>query len=274
MINLSSVLKKAYFSRYFELKVAESSKEGLLPGPVYLSIGQELTSSTLSELTKGYAVFAQHRNHSIYLAHGGDPQSLKDELFGQQRGCCQGKGGSPCVQDLNVPMYGHHGLIGENIPIATGYALATQKPVICYFGDAAAEEDYALASFGFAATQRLPILFICEDNDLSILTRKKERRSWRIDRIAEEMGMFSCACPDEPSDVCRVAEKAIKRLPALLNITTTRFHWHVGANTDGWPKFDRLERFKGTVDNGQEIEDKTKEKVTMMWKGKTNDNQS
>ncbi len=257
----------------------EAVKKGLITCPVYLSIGQESISATISELTKDWAVFAQHRCHSVYLAHGGDPVALIDELLDRETGCNRGRGGSPCIQDLSIPMFGHHGLIGENIPLATGYALATGKPTVVYFGDAAAEEDYALASFGFAATHKLPILYVCEDNGLSILTPIKDRRSWHMCNIVRAFGIavdddevcldfnssYSTGIEDQHSDIYRRVSFLIDRLPAYINISTERHMWHAGISSDGPPKVDRLAEMKEHIKNADKIERQIKNKVEKLW---------
>ena len=71
-------------------------------------------------------------------------------------------------------MYGHVGLIGDQVPVAAGFSLVkNDKITVCYFGDGAAEEDYVLATLGFASQKKLKILFICDDNNLSVLTQKR-----------------------------------------------------------------------------------------------------
>ena len=86
----------------------------------------------------------------VLLADGGNPRKLVDELVGINTGTNR-MGGSPAIYDLNIGMYGHVGLIGDQVPVATGYSIINKKDiVVCYFGDGAAEEDYVLASFGFA----------------------------------------------------------------------------------------------------------------------------
>lgn len=256
------IFRKMCLIRYFEFQVCEAVKKNLIPGPVYLSIGQEAISATISTIIKGYAVFAQHRCHSVYLAHGGNPERLVDELLGYETGCCGGKGGSPCIQDLTIPIYGHHGLIGENIPLATGYALAMNKPTVVYFGDAAAEEDYAAASFGFAATHKLPILYICEDNNLSILTPVKDRRSWKVVDIAAGFGLHALDLEDEPEEII----KAVKdiSLPALVNIRTCRHYWHVGIGNDGPPARDRLGELRNKIPD-VEIETEIRTYIKDLW---------
>lgn len=263
--NLKEIFRKMCLIRYFELQVVEAVKNNLVPGPVYLSVGQEAISATISTLTTNYAVFTQHRGHSVYLAYGGNMERLIDELLGRRTGCCEGRGGSPCVQDLDIPMYGHHGLIGENIPLATGYALATGKPTIAYFGDAASEEDYALTSFGFAASHKLPILYVCEDNGLSILTPIKDRRSWNVYDVTSAMGLKSAAIVDDPKVILHTVKMLIKHLPAFVNVQTCRHLWHVGIGYDGPPERDRLNEMKSIVPNAVEIEDEIRAYVRDLW---------
>ena len=264
-MNLEEIFRRMCLIRYFELQVVEAVKEGLIPGPVYLSVGQEAPSATISTLTKGYSVFTQHRGHSVYLAYGGSIEGLIDELLGRRTGCCSGKGGSPCIQDLNIPMHGHHGLIGENIPLATGYALALGKPTVVYFGDAASEEDYALTSFGFATTHKLPILYVCEDNDLSILTPIKDRRSWNVYDVTSAMGLKSANILDDPQIIFDTVKGLINHLPAFINIQTVRHLWHAGVGTDGPPERDRLNEMRNKVPDALKIEDEIKTYVGELW---------
>ncbi len=260
------VFRRMCLIRQFEQGAAQASTAGLTSGPVYLSIGQESPSATISTLTKGYSVFAQHRCHSVYLAHGGDPRVLRDELLGRESGCCRGRGGSPCLQDLSIPLFGHHGLIGENIPLGTGYALATQKPTVIYFGDAAGEEDYALTSFGFAATHRLPVLYVCEDNDLSILTPIQDRRSWDLQEVVGAMGLPGATIDDDPQLIFDTTRELLAQLPAFITIKTCRHRWHAGAGTDGPPAWDRLALFRSTFPDADAIENQVTLEVDELWR--------
>lgn len=264
-MDLQEVYRKMCLVRHFELQVVEALKQNLIPGYVYLSVGQEAPSAAISMLTQGYSVFAQHRCHSVYLSHGGNIERLIDELLGLETGCCGGRGGSPCIQDLDIPMYGHHGLIGENIPLATGYALATGRPTVVYFGDAASEEDYALTSFGFAATRRLPVLYVCEDNDLSILTPIKDRRSWNVYDVTRAMGLNSAAIVDDPQVILDTVGELARSLPAFVNIRTCRHLWHAGYGSDGPPKWDRVRETRGIVPNAAQIDEQVETYVTELW---------
>ena len=264
-IDKNEVFRRMCLIRHFELQVAKAKDQGLLPGPIYLSVGQEAPSATISLLTAGYSVFTQHRGHSVYLAYGGDPDRLRDELLGLESGCCGGAGGSPGVQDLDIPMFGHHGFIGENVPLGVGYALGAQQPTVIYFGDAAAEEDYALASLGFAATHRLPVLLVCEDNDLSILTPIQDRRHWRIEDVAHSMGLATAAIDDDPSTIHEAVTELLCQLPAFINIKTCRHLWHTGTGNDGPPKWDRLDVFRREVPQAETIEQEVKDYTEQLW---------
>ena len=254
-------------TRYFELRAAAAYDQRQIPGSVYLSVGQEAPSAVVSMLTQGFAVFAQHRCHSVYLAYGGRPEVLRDELLGLESGCCRGRGGSPCVQDAALPMYGHHGLIGENIPLATGFCLASHRPTVAYFGDAAAEEDYALTSFGLASTHRLPILYVCEDNDLSILTPIKDRRTWAVHDVAAAMGLACAAIEDDPELIYDTVQGLLGRLPAFVNIKTCRHLWHTGVGTDGPPRWDQFCQFRSRVPDASRIEDQVSGSMEGLWQG-------
>lgn len=199
----------------FEDWVIENVNNGKITCPVYLSGGQEAIAATISELYPDAMVFPQHRGHSWYLAYGGDVQKLKDELLGLETGCSFGNGGSSDIQCEQV--IAHNGLMGENAPVGCGYALQTGKTCIIQLGDGSVEEDYVLASFGFAATHKLPVLFVVEDNGLAILTKTSVRRSWDINRVARAFGLNN---------------RNMKHLPALINFKTKRSYYHVGVGKD------------------------------------------
>ena len=82
-------------------------------------------------------------------------------------------GGSASIYSKKIKMYGHDGHMGTQVPIGIGACFTSKKPTIVFMGDASAEEDYVLGALGWASVKKLPILFIVEDNNLSILTEKK-----------------------------------------------------------------------------------------------------
>jgi pyruvate dehydrogenase E1 component alpha subunit len=175
------------------------------------------------------------------LSFGGDVVQLIDELLGKESGCAGGMGGSASIHSPQIGMYGHDGLMGSNSAIGVGACFASKQPTIVFLGDAAAEEDYALASYGWAATKNLPILFVIEDNDLSILTKKEARRNWEVHDVAAGMNIESYDIEDDPESILNMWNGLFDK-PKLLNIRTNRKFWHAGAGSDGEVK-DRLSKF-------------------------------
>lgn len=263
------MFRRICFIHYFELKTAWAYKGGLIHSPIYLSLGQESIAAAISTVISGYYIFTQHRGHATYLAFGGEPTKLIDELLGRPSGCTAGKGGSPMIQEPSINMIGHHGLIGENVPLAVGFALGSGKNTVCFFGDAAAEEDYVFGSLGFASTHKLPVLFVCEDNDLSILTRTEIRRNWEIADVAAALKMPAVDITDDPWLIAHQTKELTKNLPAFINCRTCRHLWHAGVGVDGPPEWDRFtlvkEELKTLGIDYTHIENQTKRYVDQLW---------
>jgi len=266
------MFSKVCLCRYFELNVKQMHEDGLIKIPIYLSVGQEIATSALSVAFKNPHIFAQHRCHDIYLAFGGNAEALIDELLHRSTGCAKGMGGSASIHSPEINMFGHDGLLGSQIPIAVGYALGAQKKVLAILGDGAAEEGYVLAAMGYAATKKLPILFICNDNNLSILTEVRMRRSWKIADIANSFGIRSIEIADDPWLVMHYVKMFENTLPAFINIHSTRVFWHAGTGTDGEPVQDRFSLVKeeisrlGLQAEAKNIEQESKNRLEKLFK--------
>ena len=162
--------------------------------------------------------------------------------------------------------------MGDQIPIAVGAALGSGKPTLAVSGDASVEEDYVFGAMGYAATKKLPILFVCEDNNLSILTQVQTRRSWNMADVARSLGMQSADITDDPWLIAYYVEQYRQsKLPAFLNIRTCRYLWHSGTGKDGEPEWNRFEIFKQELEGlglGQEarkIEDEARLEMEKLW---------
>ena len=158
-------IRKRIFSkicrvRFFELELQKLHNKKMIKTLIYLSLGQESIAASVSEAIKNPYVFFQHRGHAQYLCFGGNEKKLVDELLGLKTGSNKGMGGSPPIFDLKKKIYGHVGLIGDQVPVAAGYSMIKKKDtILCFFGDGAAEEDYVLAALGTVATKKFKILF-------------------------------------------------------------------------------------------------------------------
>jgi TPP-dependent pyruvate/acetoin dehydrogenase alpha subunit len=264
-----NVFKKTALNRHFEINVFENVKNKKINLPVYLSAGQEAISATISEICRVKKIkpllFPQHRCHSTYLSFGGNLQKLIFELFGSQKGCTNGMGGSASIHSEEIRMYGHDGHMGTQAPIGTGACFQSNKPTIVFMGDASAEEDYVLSALGWASTKNLPILFIVEDNNLSILTEKKIRRNWHMHNVAKSFNMKGFEIDDNPFSINKYANFFFKG-PLLLNIKTHRLFWHAGAGIDSDKIFDRYKNIKKLLgEDAEKIDLIIKNRMKKKW---------
>ena len=266
-----ALFRQLCVNRYFELQTAEVYKTGVIKMPIYLSLGQEHIPASIASVTKDFLIFAQHRAHSYYLSFGGDIRKLIDELLHRPTGCAEGMGGSASIHAPSIGMFGHSGLMGDQIPIAVGAALGSGKKVLAVMGDASAEEDYVFGAMGYAATKKLPVLFVCEDNNLSILTPVETRRNWNLPDVAKSLGMAAVDISDDPWLIAHYADAYLANLPAFINVRTCRQLWHAGAGSDGPPEWNRFELIKselkklGLETESEKIEDETRSVVRKIW---------
>lgn len=266
------MFKRVCRSRAFELRAKEAFDADLIKMPIYLSLGQEFVSAALAVAYHGSSIFAQHRCHDIYLSYGGDARALRDELLHRPTGCARGMGGSASIHDPAIPMFGHDGLMGTQVPIAVGYAAASGRNTLAVMGDASAEEDYVIASLGYAAHKKAPVLLVCADNGLSILTKVGVRRNWKMTDLAISFGMSAVEITDDPWTIMHYAKQFRSQLPAFMNIHTARHLWHSGTGRDGDPEWDRYHLVKqemaalGLENEARDIEQKTEAEIDNLWK--------
>lgn len=208
---------------------------------VHLSTGQETVGIALAHIFPEKEYFVTHRCVELFIALGVPLELIRDEILCLDSGCSKGKAGSlfSYIKD-NISIHSHTGFIGEQIPIATGFALASGKQTICVTGDGGAEEDYALQAYGFAATHKLPILFVCNDNDLSIESSIKQRRSWKLADLARTFGMNAIDVTDDPFTLMKIFKDLNNKMPAFINVRVNREYCHSGIEHTRLPKWDRF----------------------------------
>jgi len=246
-----TIYRKAALCREFEKETFNRLKDKSIKVPTYLSAGQEYIPATIASFLEinnivNRQIFIQHRGHSTYLSFNGNLDQLILELLGDSKGCSFGMGGSASIQSIEQNIIGHDGLMGSHGPIAVGMCYANKIPTIVFIGDAAAEEDYFLAALGWAVTKNLPILFVVEDNNLSILTEKRIRRSWDMHSVALGFGMEAYNIKDDPVEIINCLNNLFKK-PLLLNINTNRMFWQAGAGIDDNKIFCRHTEFGKTL---------------------------
>ena len=264
------VFNRASLCRNFDEVVFKKLQDKTIAYPTYLSVGQEYVPSSIAQVMKNKDIepdiFIQHRGHATYLSFGGSIVQLIDELLGRKSGCANGMGGSASIHSKEKNIYGHDGLMGSQVPIGVGSCYVSNKPTIVFMGDSSAEEDYVFSSIGWAATKNIPILFVVEDNNLSILTKKKVRRNWKMDSVAKGFGVKAYNISDDPDDIKKHLNGVFKK-PMLLNINTVRKYWHAGAGIDDPNVFDRYEHEKDELGSRAKIlDDVNKKVINELWK--------
>ena len=235
------VIKRAYFIESFERNILALEEKELLEIPVYLGLGQEYIAASLATYYENtqVAIFAQHRAHSYYLAFGGNASALKAEILGDvQTGCARGYGGSVGIYSKEINMFGHSGLMGEQIYLGVGWSFASKSRSLVILGDATIEEDYALPSIGFAAKHNLPVM-----------TPTSKRRSWSAPEVVNAFGVKSIDIEDDPKQIFQALDLIENDGPLFLNIRTQRKNRHVGAYLEGDIKWDRKKLFEEFISN-------------------------
>lgn len=224
--------------RMVEQAIATRYGEQKMRCPVHLSIGQEAVAvGVAAALQPDDRVLSSHRCHAHYLACGGDLRAMIAELHGSPDGCNGGRGGSMHLQGgqlvASLP------IVGSAIPVACGMALADKldgngRATVVFFGDAAVEEGVFHEAANLAAVKRLPVLFVCEDNGLSIhtpLPARQPDRPFAAIAMAHGLSVTEIGGQDVVTVArCAAAELSAVRAsgPAMLVCRTTRMAEHCG----------------------------------------------
>ena len=163
--------------RTFELTAEEKYKmEGKIRGFFHAYVGQEAIAAGCMTATKPEDIFiTAYRDHGLAIAKGVSVDSCMAELYGKATGCAKGKGGSMHFFGKEQHFYGGHGIVGAQIGTGTGLAFAenykgTDNVVLCFFGDGAARQGILHESFNLAMLWKLPVIYICENNNYAMGT--------------------------------------------------------------------------------------------------------
>jgi len=163
-----------YRTRRFEEEVFEFYKRGLMPGLAHLYIWQEaISAGACAALEETDYIGSTHRGHGHLISRGADLNRMMAEILGKGTGYSKGKGGSMHIMALDKGILGANGIVGGEIPIATGAAYASKlrgdnRVTIAFFGDSACNEGTFHESLNMAAAWDLPIVFVIENNGYGI----------------------------------------------------------------------------------------------------------
>jgi pyruvate dehydrogenase E1 component alpha subunit len=243
--------------RYFEQKCAEVYRIGKIGGFCHLYIGQEAISiGTQMALKEGDYVITAYRDHVQAMVAGMTPEAVMAELYGKEGGVVKGKGGSMHMFSKEHNFFGGHGIVGGQIGVGTGMAFAqkykgTDNVTLCFFGEAALNQGMFHESLNMAQLWKLPVIYICENNQYGMGTSQKRAMSLaNIAKKAEGYGMVGEFV--DGMDVMAVRDatlRAIDRarnesLPTLLEIRAYRYMGHSMSDPGKYRTTEEIKKYQ------------------------------
>jgi pyruvate dehydrogenase E1 component alpha subunit len=225
--------------RRFEEKAGQLYGMGLIGGFCHLYIGQEAVVVGLQATAEeGDNIITTYRDHGHMLATGMDPKGVMAELTGRRDGYSKGKGGSMHMFSKEKRFYGGHGIVGANVPLGAGLALADKyrgndRVTFTYFGDGAANQGQVAETYNMAELWDLPVIFVIENNQYAMGTSVK--RATKSPDFWERGAAYGIEGEMvDGMDVLAVkeaGEKAVKycrsgKGPYILEVMTYRYRGH------------------------------------------------
>jgi len=245
--------------RQFELMAEEKYKmEGKIRGFFHAYVGQEAIAAGCMTATKQEDAFITgYRDHGLALSKGVTAKACMAELYGKATGVAKGKGGSMHFFGIKERFFGGHGIVGGQIGVGAGIAFAekykgTDNVVLTFFGDGAARQGVLHETFNLAMLWKLPVIFICENNNYAMGT-SVERTSNVVDiyKLADSYEMPGDSVDGmSPESVHESVARAVKRAragegPTLLEIKTYRYKGHSISDPQKYRSKEEVEEYKG-----------------------------
>ena len=237
---LHGLLREMLLIRRFEEKAGQMYGLKKIGGFCHLYNGQEaVCSGAAAAMQKGLdRLLTGYRDHGHALALGLTPNEIMAELYGKATGCSKGKGGSMHMFNYEKGMWGGNGIVGGQIPLATGVAFAQkyQKDggaTIVFFGDGAIHQGAFHEAMNLAELWRLPVVFVCENNQYGMGTSVERASSVKDLYVKGQAygipskivdGMDVIAVLEEVKAAMNTARKEFQ--PAFLEIKTYRYKGH------------------------------------------------
>ena len=225
--------------RAFDERVAELFQGGEIKGTAHSYVGQEaVAAGVCANLGPDDFMASHHRGHGHCIAKGASVDRMMAELMGRESGYCRGLGGSMHIADLGLNILGANGIVGAAMPLSTGAGLAARldgsgRVAVAFFGDGASNQGVFHESLNLASVWKLPIVFVCENNQYALSTSYRDTTS--VAQVAERASAYGL--PGRTIDGNDVAEvhdavrEAVERAragegPSLIEAMTYRWGGH------------------------------------------------
>jgi pyruvate dehydrogenase E1 component alpha subunit len=262
--------RKMILIRRFEEEAARAYSQGKIGGFLHLYIGQEAVAvGAVAALKPEDYMITTYRDHGVALARGMAPRAAMAELFGKVTGCSKGLGGSMHFFDKEHNMLGGYGIVGGHIPLAAGTAFASKyrgenRVSMVFFGEGAVSIGDFHEGMSLAALWKLPIVFVCENNEYSMGTPMS--RTMSVEDVSmKALGYGIARDRFFAEDVLQVRDRlgeAIERArihsePTLVEVRTYRFRGHsmsdpgkyrTAEELEGQKKKDALQRSRSALE--------------------------
>lgn len=236
---LTACFRRMLLIREFEEALGDLFTRNLLGGTSHFCIGQEACAvGVVGAVRESDWLVSNHRGHGHLLARGLEPRRVMAELLGRADGYCGGRGGSQHMCAMDLCFLGTNGITGGGIPIGTGAAWALKYQerddiAVVFFGDGASNQGTFHESLNMAALQKLPVLFVCENNGYGM--SNPAAQAMAVPSVAQRAAAY--AIPGVVADgmdllaVLAAAGELAENVragqgPALLELTTYRFCGH------------------------------------------------
>ena len=243
--------------RRFEERAGEMYAKAKVGGFLHLAIGEEATIiGSVRALREGDYLISTYRSHGHALARGTSPDAVMAELFGRVDGCSRGRGGSMHMFDLERRFMGGYGIVGGNLPIGAGHALAsdyqgTDDVTLCVFGDGASNQGTFGETLNLAALWKLPVVFMVTNNQFGMGTAL-DRHSAVTDlhKRGEGFGVPGMRCDgmdvvDTHDTIAEAMRRAREdRQPMLVEAVTYRFRGHSMADPEEYRSKEQVAEWR------------------------------
>ena len=270
--------------RAFEERVGELTRANEVHGLIHLSIGQEgVAAGVCGELGPDDMVYSNHRAHGHAIALGAPLERVMAELMGREGGLCRGLGGSMHLVDIEHGLLGATGVVGGNVPLALGSALAGrmlggEQVAVVFFGDGAVQGGIFLESVNLATLWRLPAILVCENNGFAEFTPRSAHTV--VERVSDVVAPYGLKRETVDGNDAVAVRDAFARFlaaarkgegPFLLECLTHRLRGHYEGDperyrealaADEWQQLDPIVRLERRLDlDGAELEREARREV-------------